>query len=191
MALVIIRDTTGKEIYSRNSDEENWEWGRRFAVLTAYAEGVSLRGAYLANIDLRSATLPGVDLTGADLGRTNLSYANLIGANLSDTGLVQTNLTGARLDNADLSGAYFHRTCLHGVDLSAAKNAPVVINWLRYPVLVYRERVTIGCQEIARGQIDEWIAEQTYSRPAGIELMQQYRPVIESIWATVFPEESK
>jgi uncharacterized protein YjbI with pentapeptide repeats len=80
-----------------------------------------------------------------------LREANLRGADLSGA-----NLSGADLRGADLREADLRWANLSGANLSEAKNAPLVINGLHWPILINGlGQMRIGCQshDIARWRV--------------------------------------
>ena len=109
----------------------------RHAVESAIADGANLVGANLRGANLVGANLRGVNLEGANLRGVNLRGANLLGANLEGANLEGANLRGANLVGANLRGA----------NLRDAKNAPLIINGLRWVVIVDGiGNMRIGCQ---------------------------------------------
>ena len=109
----------------------------RHAMEAAIAEDANLCGANLCGADLRDANLWGANLCGANLCGANLWGANLWGANLRGANLRDANLWDADLRDANLRDA----------NLWGAKNAPLIINGLRWTVIVSGlGDMRIGCQ---------------------------------------------
>ncbi|RKG35162.1 pentapeptide repeat-containing protein [Acinetobacter guerrae] len=132
----------------------------RHAVETAIADGADLRGANLRGADLRGANLRGADLRGADLRGADLRGANLWGADLR---------------GADLRGAN-----LWGADLWGAKNAPLIITTLRWPVAINGVGyMRIGCQS---HKVEQWKAftDQEISRmdSDALQFWNQYKVML-------------
>ncbi|RZG63633.1 pentapeptide repeat-containing protein [Acinetobacter bouvetii] len=136
----------------------------RHAVETAIAQDANLRDANLRDADLWGANLRDADLEDANLRGANLEDANLLGANLQGANLLGANLLGANLQganlrdanlrDANLRGANLLGANLQGADLRGAKNAPLVINSLRWMVYISGTgMMRIGCQEHS---IERW-----------------------------------
>ena len=98
------------------------------AVVEAAKNGANLVGA----------NLYGANLYGANLERANLEGANLVGANLEGANLERANLYGANLERANLYGANLERANLEGYLFQILGS--------RHGVIIYREKVVIGCQ---------------------------------------------
>ena len=112
------------------------------AVETAIAQDANLEDANLEDANLEDANLEGANLEDANLEGANLRGANLWGANLRGANLWGANLEGANLWGANLRGAN-----LRGANLWGAKNAPLIINGLRWVVIVDGiGNMRIGCQ---------------------------------------------
>jgi uncharacterized protein YjbI with pentapeptide repeats len=152
----------------------------------AALSGANLRGADLYGANLRGANLRGANLRGADLYDANLRGANLRGADLRGADLYGADLYGADLRGADLYGADLRGAGLYGADMSGARNAPVVIEYLPFRTLVYRNKVQIGCTTFLRGSKDHvnGLSEKHKA------LYDLYFPIVEAIWHTVFPEDN-
>ena len=109
--------------------------------------GANLWGANLRGANLRDANLCGANLCGADLRDANLWGANLCGANLCGANLWGANLWGANLRDANLWDADLRDANLRDANLWGAKNAPLIINGLRWTVIVSGlGDMRIGCQ---------------------------------------------
>ena len=114
----------------------------RHALEEAVANGANLLGANLEDANLRGANLRGANLLGA-----NLEDANLRGANLEDANLRGANLRDANLEDANLLGANLEDANLRGANLRGAKDAPLIIISLRWPVYIGGTgMMRIGCQ---------------------------------------------
>ena len=84
---------------------------------------------------------------GANLRGANLEGANLEGANLEGANLWGANLWGANLEGANLRGANLRGANLWGANLWGAKDAPLIITSLRWPVYIGGTgMMRIGCQ---------------------------------------------
>jgi len=172
----------------------------RHAVEAAIAERANLRGANLEGANLRDANLEGANLWDANLRGANLwdanlqdadlCGANLWGANLQDANLRGANLRGANLRGADLRGADLRGADLRGADLRGAnleyanledaKNAPLVINGLRWMVYISGTGIMrIGCQEHS---IERWkgFSDELISRMDGyaLEFWNQHKVML-------------
>ena len=109
----------------------------RHALEEAIAQGANLCGANLCCANLEGANLKDANLQGANLWDANLWDANLRGANLEGANLWDANLWDANLWDANLQGA----------NLRGAKDAPLIITSLRWPVYIGGTgMMRIGCQ---------------------------------------------
>ncbi|MCU4590005.1 pentapeptide repeat-containing protein, partial [Acinetobacter ursingii] len=108
--------------------------------------------------------LRGADLRGANLWDADLEDADLRGANLEGANLWRADLEGANLEGANLRGANLRGADLRGADLWDAKNAPLIITTLRWPVHISGfSYMRIGCQN---HKVEQWKAftDQEISR---------------------------
>ena len=85
-------------------------------------------------------------LSGADLSSAYLSSANLSGANLSSANLSGADLRSADLRSADLSGADLW-------DVTGNKKEIFTFQTNRYTVVIYRDRIQIGCKNFSQVSI--------------------------------------
>ena len=152
-----------------------------------------LRSADLPRADLRMANLRGANLSGANLYGANLSGANLYGADLSDADLGDADLHGAdlrganlrmaNLSGADLRMANLRMANLSGADLGVANIAGSKINiaicrmdFGGWPICVYTDKTTIGCQTHSN---EDWLSWTPQSEE--IKRMHEDAP---AWWAT-------
>lgn len=126
----------------------------RHAILWAIENDADLNGT-----SLRDADLSGIDLRNADLSDTDLRDVNFCGANLNDSDFRGTDLRRANFIGANLRGANFHGVKLHNINLCGAKlrsaiwtngavirRKPIIIDGLRYRVIILDAHAQIGCQ---------------------------------------------
>ena len=118
------------------------------AVVEAVKNGANLEGANLYGANLKGANLYEANLEGANLEGANLEGANLEGANLEGANLYEANLEGANLYEANLYEANLARANLVRANLEGANLEGYLFQILgsRHGVIVYREKVVIGCQ---------------------------------------------
>ena len=185
----------------------------RHAVETAIAQGANLWGANLRDANLEGANLWGANLEGANLEGANLRRANLWGANLWDANLWGANLEGANLRDANLEGANLEGANLRDANLWGAnlrdanleganlrdanlwgaKNAPVIINGLRWMVYINGAgMMRIGCQnhsvERWKGFSDELISRMDSD---ALEFWNKYKVMLLAVCDThIHKEES-
>ncbi|WP_151760495.1 pentapeptide repeat-containing protein [Acinetobacter junii] len=96
-----------------------------------------MESGMIARHALEEAVANGANLRGANLEGANLRDANLEGANLRDANLEGANLRGANLRGANLWGA----------NLEGAKDSPLIITSLRWPIYISGTgMMRIGCQ---------------------------------------------
>jgi hypothetical protein len=139
----------------------------------------NLSGDKLLETDtLSGANLRGANLCEADLRGANLYEADLRGANLRGANLCEADLRGANLREADLREADLYEADLREANLYEAKNAPLVIHWLRWTAYIYEDNCIIGCKIIMRDNP----TLDGYS-----DLFEKFLPTLQGIWDTVFP----
>ena len=123
----------------------------------------------------------------------NLQGANLRDANLQDANLQGANLWGANLRDANLQGANLWGANLWGANLRDAKNAPVIINGLRWMVYINGAgMMRIGCQNHS---IERWkgFSDELISRmdSGALEFWNKYKVMLLAVCDThVHKEES-
>ena len=95
-------------------------------------------------------TVNAESLCNAYLSGANLDGANLRGAYLSGANLRGAYLDGAYLDGANLRGAYLDGAYLDGANLglegATSTKRPLQVNGLYWPVLIFDNAMSIGCQ---------------------------------------------
>lgn len=142
--------------------------GVRANLSDADLRDADLRGADLRYADLRGADLYGANLRGANLRGANLSRAYLMGADLSHADLRDADLRDADLRHADLRYACLSRANLRHADLSDAdlrdaylwdvignKKEIFTFKIKKYTVVIYQDRVQIGCKNFS---IEQWFS---------------------------------
>jgi len=153
----------------------------------ANLRGVDLRGVDLSDADLRCADLRCADLSNTDLHYAKLSYANLSNTNLSYANLNGADLRCADLRRADLRGVDLGDANLSGVDLRGAiygkgiiiGDKVIQISGLRWPILIFKDHIKIGCQFQSREKWKTFSDEDiTRMDKESLEDWKKYKEII-------------
>lgn len=164
------------EIIMTQKHEIKNRWTNEVLFTCDIPEG--MESGMIARHAVEAAIAHGADLRGADLQDANLRGADLRGANLQDADLQDANLQDANLWRANLW---------------RAKNAPVIINGLRWMVYINGTgMMRIGCQnhsiERWKGFSDELISRMDSD---ALEFWNKYKVMLLAVCDThVHKEES-
>ena len=151
MALIEIKSTLGKVIYSRDVDGNTYkgtlveaiEHGVDLSYVDFYRKdvsGVNFRGCNLFSANFREATAMTCNFRETTLNNSNFDKAvasesdfygsSLRMASFFRTKLDKTNFSYADLSSADLLEADFHKSTLCGAAFGNTRNMPYIPTWL-------------------------------------------------------------